>query len=441
MRRFLSASHAAPVLAFALIALCLETGLASAQVPHDIEYKGRLTDSVGAPLSGPVSLSMRIYDVIAGGFPLYAEDHPNVVVDDLGAFSVKLGAGSAVLGAFDPSLFSGVNRYIEVVVGGDVLAPRQALGSVPWALVAEDVFFDPTNNIGTAINDAQSTADSALSAAGTAAAGHTVDTTLNQSEVDAFVSNNGYSTGAHTTDTNTQLSNAQVLASELSNGNTIEAEFAVLQLQVNSLVAAVIALENSQNSGGGYVIPYEPWNPSIVVAPLMFEKKAYWMSFHAPSTGSYTNATIKTSNGQFSANQNFHGPIQVGIYSNAEISPPETLLNGGISNIVQNIPLAKLGDSTLNFPAATDIRGYIEFEFAAPIHLEEDKMYWFALSHNSGVAPVLYIDFHLDHNLFSGTVLEQAAPDLNAELPGLASKSNLLFSERAFWFRVYAAAP
>ena len=55
MMRFLSRSLAAPVLVLALLGLCLGTGMASAQVPHDMSYQGRLTDAVGAPLIGPVS--------------------------------------------------------------------------------------------------------------------------------------------------------------------------------------------------------------------------------------------------------------------------------------------------------------------------------------------------------------------------------------------------
>ena len=263
---------------------------------------------------------------------------------------------------------------------------------------------------------------------------------MNESEVDAFVSNNGYSIGPHTTDSNTQLSNAEVIASVLSNGNTIEAEFANLQAQVNDLIAAVAALENSQSNGGDYVAPYEPWNPSTTMTELIFERKAYWMSFHAPSTGSYTNATIKISNLPSTVNRQFSGPIRVGIYDNAEVSPLGTLPNG-FQHSVQNIPSGKLGDSTLDFTAPTNVGGYIDFVFEAPIHLVKDQLYWFALSHHHNNFSFLYIDFHPDHHYLSGTVLEQASGNPNAELPPQAVMSNLLFSERAFWFRIYQSSP
>jgi len=68
-------------------------------------------------------------------------------------------------------LFSGVNRYLEVVVDGETLAPRQAVGSVPYALVAEDVVTDPaTSNVGALIAAAQSAADDAVTDAATAQA-------------------------------------------------------------------------------------------------------------------------------------------------------------------------------------------------------------------------------------------------------------------------------
>jgi hypothetical protein len=50
---------------------------------------------------------------------------------------VQLGLGTSPSGTFDAALFSDVNRWLEVVVGTDVLIPRQIIGSVPWALIAQ----------------------------------------------------------------------------------------------------------------------------------------------------------------------------------------------------------------------------------------------------------------------------------------------------------------
>ena len=154
MMRFLSRSTAAPVLVLALLGLCLGAGTATAQVPYDMSYQGRLTDAVGAPLTGLVDMQMRIYDVISGGSALYVEDHTNVIVDDVGAFSVRLGAGTALLGTFDTALFAGVNRYLEVVVDGEALTPRLIIGSVPYAMHA-----DNASSAQAAADGAQATAD------------------------------------------------------------------------------------------------------------------------------------------------------------------------------------------------------------------------------------------------------------------------------------------
>ena len=61
----------------------------------------------------------------------------SMAIDETGIFSVRLGAGSPLIGTFDAALFNAVNRYLEVVLDGAVLTPRQALGSVPYALRSE----------------------------------------------------------------------------------------------------------------------------------------------------------------------------------------------------------------------------------------------------------------------------------------------------------------
>ena len=165
MIRFLSTSLAARALILALLGICLRTGTASAQVPHDMAYQGHLTDSVGAPLTGPVDLQIRIFDVIASGAALYIEDHTSVAVDDSGAFNIRLGTGSTLTGTFNTALFAGVNRYLEVVVDGERLEPRLAMGSVPYAMQAESA---PAAQ--SAADAAQATADAAQASASAAMA-------------------------------------------------------------------------------------------------------------------------------------------------------------------------------------------------------------------------------------------------------------------------------
>lgn len=126
-------------LALALACILLWASAAGAQTPPaDTTYSGRLVDDLGAPLAGPVDIGLRIFDEATGGTLLYSEDHLAVALDPTGGFSVRLGLGSSPLGSYDADLFDGdPDRWLEVVVESDVLSPRQAIASVPWALVAE----------------------------------------------------------------------------------------------------------------------------------------------------------------------------------------------------------------------------------------------------------------------------------------------------------------
>ncbi len=121
----------------AILALTLLAAPAFAQVPQDMTYTGRLVDNLGNPLVGPVNLELRIFDATTGPTQLYSEEHLSVALDATGGFSVQLGLGTSPSGTFDAALFSDVDRWIEVVVDSEVLTPRQIIGSVPWALVAQ----------------------------------------------------------------------------------------------------------------------------------------------------------------------------------------------------------------------------------------------------------------------------------------------------------------
>lgn len=113
---------------------------AFADPPPDVTYQGQLLDPSGTPRIGPVNLHVRVYaqPVPANGeTALYAEDHDAVPLDG-GVFSIRLGGGAPVSGVFDASLFSGMNRYLQLHVNGERLLPRQPVSSVPYALQAQN---------------------------------------------------------------------------------------------------------------------------------------------------------------------------------------------------------------------------------------------------------------------------------------------------------------
>ena len=233
--------HITPPCAIAksLLAIGLAVPLpAAAQAPQDMAYQGSLTDSSGLPLVGPIELVLRVYEVPNGGAPLYTETHALVAIDpDDGAFLVRLGLGTTDLDTdgdgevetnlndFDATLFlTGPNRYLEVQVGlgaaGEILTPRQTIGSAPYATVAADVVADPTSSIGQTIDAAQTTADAAQAAAVAADNNHTTDTTLDEAQVDAFVADNGYITSDDLDDV---VQPAQTEPSTVAHHNTLNA--------------------------------------------------------------------------------------------------------------------------------------------------------------------------------------------------------------------------
>jgi len=136
-------------LSFLLVALSLVVFLpttASAAVPDFVTYSGRLTDGTGWGQSDFVDLTFRIYDCGCApdgqcgvpceewpGTPLKEQAFPGAAIQD-GYFSVILTGVANVFGAHDQT-------WITVCVGegctpGDDLLPRQAVGSVPYAMKA-----------------------------------------------------------------------------------------------------------------------------------------------------------------------------------------------------------------------------------------------------------------------------------------------------------------
>ncbi len=121
-----------------LTALAL-TGAAPAAVPSTLTHQGRLFESGGEarPVSGALKVSFRLYAQPEGGTPLWTEDH-EVTFED-GYYAVHLGDAKPIEGA----LVGAQPRYLGITVGDDEeMRPRAALGSVPFALVANDATGD-----------------------------------------------------------------------------------------------------------------------------------------------------------------------------------------------------------------------------------------------------------------------------------------------------------
>jgi len=118
--------------AFALVC-AFAPPAAYAAVPHLLGYEGRLLRSDGTAATGTASATFAIYGAETGGTPLWSEAQTLGLSD---------GYYSTFLGLVTPqpdALFDGGARWLEVQVGAEILVPRQRIGSVPHAALAQGV--------------------------------------------------------------------------------------------------------------------------------------------------------------------------------------------------------------------------------------------------------------------------------------------------------------
>ena len=162
-------SSTAVLLASSLL-LALLASIASADIPARIHYEGRLFDDEGAPLAGPVDITIGLWDAASGGSLLYGETHSAVTLD-YGAFSLAIGEGTVTPGdpAFGVGLLN-IEVFLEVNVDGDTLSPRQAMHPTAQAQVAASVpsVEADVSTLQTDVGTAQATANAANGAATTA---------------------------------------------------------------------------------------------------------------------------------------------------------------------------------------------------------------------------------------------------------------------------------
>jgi len=115
-----------------ILGICLILAFAVfAEIPSTINYQGKLTDAGGVAIDGTRQIKFTIFDAVSGGSALWTETHPAVDVAK-GLFDVRLGTVTA----FPSTLDFSEQYWIAVEVDGEVLSPRQALSSVPYAFRA-----------------------------------------------------------------------------------------------------------------------------------------------------------------------------------------------------------------------------------------------------------------------------------------------------------------
>ncbi|MBS2032549.1 MAG: hypothetical protein JST54_32045 [Deltaproteobacteria bacterium] len=127
-----------------LMSTLLLAGTASASVPQQLTYQGRLFDSSGNPLNASATITVDIFAASSGGSSLWSETYsastsgPVAVVE--GFYSLNLGSQTA----FPANLWDGTTRYLQLTVNGEALTPRQPIASVAYAIHAGEA--DGVNN-------------------------------------------------------------------------------------------------------------------------------------------------------------------------------------------------------------------------------------------------------------------------------------------------------
>ncbi|MBA2544220.1 MAG: hypothetical protein H0V17_31540, partial [Deltaproteobacteria bacterium] len=115
----------------ALLALSVST--AHAEVPSTISFTARLVDDkTGSELTGEHRVVFRLFDVEAGGVPLWTETVDAEVED--GLLFVDLGATEPL----NATIFDGKKLFLEVTLDEVAMEPRVGLGSVPYSVRASE---------------------------------------------------------------------------------------------------------------------------------------------------------------------------------------------------------------------------------------------------------------------------------------------------------------
>jgi hypothetical protein len=97
----------------------------AAPVSSGISYQGRLTSPGGSPLNGSFTMRFVVYDDEVAGSALWDSGNMNVTVEN-GLFNVQLGV--------DQSDFDGQELWLNIIVDGQTLSPRQEILPAPYAL-------------------------------------------------------------------------------------------------------------------------------------------------------------------------------------------------------------------------------------------------------------------------------------------------------------------
>ncbi|MHB1461810.1 MAG: hypothetical protein ACYC1M_11055 [Armatimonadota bacterium] len=112
-------------------------------LPSSFNYQGRLTDTAGTPLpNGNYQMIFSIWDAVTGGNQLWGSGNKTI--------TLAKGLFTASLGPIPSASLPGANAFLQVQMGTDTPMPRIALGAVPYALKAVELFWPAVASISSA---------------------------------------------------------------------------------------------------------------------------------------------------------------------------------------------------------------------------------------------------------------------------------------------------
>ena len=136
------------------------------------------------------------------------------------------------------------------------------------------------------------------------------------------------------------------------------------------------------SSAGGALIPYEAGPPQLMLSEWPLSNAYIWyMCFYAPSTASYSKATVfftpASTNG-------YSGTFGVAIYSSTSQERGD--------------PSSLLGSGTTTYSSATVDKTFQTVNFSSSISLTADTLYWFAIA-ATNTSGLLQSGYHNDYNV------------------------------------------
>lgn len=119
--------------------LAYSTATATVRAGRVLSFQGRLTDSVGNPITASTNITFKFFNSSIGGSELYNSSVGNsqvVVPDENGIFSVVIGKTHGT--EIPSSVFSeNAEVWLEITAGGETMSPRQQIATVAYALNSE----------------------------------------------------------------------------------------------------------------------------------------------------------------------------------------------------------------------------------------------------------------------------------------------------------------